>query len=107
MASKPGYTVERDQSGMTRRQREVLGLFAAGETNLTQMASVLDLSRQRTHQLAGELEKKGLLIRYDSGETWVKLPAEEVMVELLRRAVLDGVAEAADGDETYMLKVAG
>lgn len=61
-AVKPGYSIGRDEHGLTENEREVLKSLLAGKS-LTAAGEELGLSRQRAFQLAAELIKKGWLVK--------------------------------------------
>lgn len=62
--TEPGYQIERDDDGLTRREREVLAGIIAGK-NLVQIGDELGVSKQRVDQIVKALVTKGTLERND------------------------------------------
>ena len=60
--TRPGYQIERDGSGLTKREREVLGLVAQGKQG-PQIGHDLGISKQRVDQIQKALVAKGRLER--------------------------------------------
>ncbi len=62
----PGYEIDKNSQGLTKRERELLMLLIAGETQ-KEAADSLGISKQRTNQLTNALVAKGFLERLDNG----------------------------------------
>ena len=62
MTVKAGYTIGRDEHGLTENERRVLKGLLQGQT-LTAVGHDMGLSRQRTAKLAADLVEKDWLIR--------------------------------------------
>ena len=56
------YKIGRDDSGLTRMERSLLGQLALGESP-TAAAATIGVTRQRVSQLLAQLEAKGRIIR--------------------------------------------
>lgn len=54
------YRIERDEQGLTGREREVLALLVIGKSQ-SEIGRSLKLSRQRVGQIVGELRRKEAL----------------------------------------------
>ena len=61
-----GYSQERDDRGMTRREREVLGLLTWKLPN-TRIAEELGLTRQRVGHIVKALKEKGFVEEREGG----------------------------------------
>lgn len=59
-----GYRFDRDEEGLTSRERSVLALIQKGLT-FAQIGKEMGVSRQRVGQIATALVKKQRLIRQD------------------------------------------
>lgn len=65
--TESGYEIGRNDTGLTKRERQVLGLLVQGK-NLAEIGRELGtekkpLSRQRVHQLVNALERKKVVMR--------------------------------------------
>lgn len=56
----PGYTLERDQQGLTARHREVLVGVEKG-LSVAKIAVEIGVTRQRAHQIVNELVNRGFV----------------------------------------------
>ena len=56
--TQPGYELDRDRTGLTKREREALRLMEKFQTQ-QEIADAMGLSRQRVGQLIASLKKKG------------------------------------------------
>jgi DNA-binding MarR family transcriptional regulator len=65
------YALERDERGLTARQREVLAGLTAGK-NQVQIAEQLGVSKQRIAQVLTDLERAGVVKRV-AGEYQITL----------------------------------
>lgn len=57
---KPGYTIGRDEAGLTGREREVLRLVVDGK-NMPEIAEAIGITKQRVNQILNALVGKGRL----------------------------------------------
>lgn len=76
--TKPGYKVGKDESGLTKREREVLGLIVKG-LNGPQIGESLGITKQRVDQIMRVLVAKGRVQK--RADSFVVLPVgAEVVV---------------------------
>lgn len=60
--TQPGYAIGRDESGLTKRERQVLGQMAEGKQGPA-IGHALGISKQRVDQIQKSLIAKGRLER--------------------------------------------
>lgn len=63
----PGYVLDKDESGLTVRERQVLAGMKEGKQFVV-IAAGAGVSKQRVLQLVRALEAKGFVIRTPDGE---------------------------------------
>lgn len=62
--TQPGYDIGRDDSGLTKREREVIAGIVAGQA-LVQIAAALGVTKQRVDTIVRSLIQKDRLRRTD------------------------------------------
>lgn len=60
--TKPGYEIQRDERGLTGRERQVLDEMTKGET-FAVIAERIGVSKQRVGALVNSLVEKGYVVR--------------------------------------------
>jgi biotin operon repressor len=56
---QPGYLIDRDESGLTAKERTALGLLRAGKSQ-AETADLMGLSRARVSSLVRAMKDKGV-----------------------------------------------
>lgn len=66
--TKPGYTLGRDERGLTAREREVLSYLVQSK-QLVEIAALMGVAKQRVGQIVAALERKKVVVK--KGDTYV------------------------------------
>lgn len=68
--TKPGYVIDRDGRGLTKRERQVLMLLIDGRQQI-EIGPLLGVTKQRVTQIVAALEDKGVVVKNADGSVTV------------------------------------
>lgn len=66
MSSKSGYRLDRDDGGLTNRERQVVKLMRSG-VQFVEIGEQLGITKQRVNAIVNSLVKKGAVVKTEAG----------------------------------------